>query len=355
MAPKVTEPKREAWIDFVKAAAIFLIVLGHASGLPDALRGVIYSFHVPAFLLVTGYLLPPQFAAWHGGFPKRQIGAFLRLYLFFSFLSMLLLALKLLLSGEALAPILADSAQGVLYGVSGREKAFVHQNAPLWYFPFLISSLIAAWIAAALGRRLSAPIAGLALLLAGCLAAMHLREQVWPWYANSAAVGGLFIWTGWSLRPALRRVADALNGRAAPCSALALGLSAATVALYALNGRVNINGGMFGESIWLFFITAFAGTLALAAWGLLLPPLKIIRLLSANTLVIFCTHIYLIHLTNLIPFETMGLLIRMAVVMLCAVQVTAICTLLSMRITPWLVSRVMRKSDFPTSRAFSRR
>src|SRR4030065_2778158 len=51
-----TEP-RIAWIDHAKALGIIFVVIGHTTGLPVFVMNVIYSFHMPLFFFLSGYLL----------------------------------------------------------------------------------------------------------------------------------------------------------------------------------------------------------------------------------------------------------------------------------------------------------
>ena len=70
---------RVGYIDSIKGLAIFLVVMGHAiawqfedfygvfgSGekLPLFWWFFIYSFHMPLFMFVSGYLFPHQFKGW---------------------------------------------------------------------------------------------------------------------------------------------------------------------------------------------------------------------------------------------------------------------------------------------------
>lgn len=56
-------PKRNEYLDIVKGIAMILVFLGHAIQQADAINcydniifDVIYSFHMPLFMLVSGYL-----------------------------------------------------------------------------------------------------------------------------------------------------------------------------------------------------------------------------------------------------------------------------------------------------------
>lgn len=46
--------ERKYWIDYLKAIAIYLVILGH---LPDELhiKWGIYLFHMPLFFIISGY------------------------------------------------------------------------------------------------------------------------------------------------------------------------------------------------------------------------------------------------------------------------------------------------------------
>ncbi len=50
-------PKRISWIDVCKGITIILIILGHINSIPYTLRCVIFSFHIPLFMMISGYLI----------------------------------------------------------------------------------------------------------------------------------------------------------------------------------------------------------------------------------------------------------------------------------------------------------
>lgn len=49
---------RNSLIDYTKAIGIILVVIGH-SACPIAIKNFIYSFHMPLFFIISGYLIPP--------------------------------------------------------------------------------------------------------------------------------------------------------------------------------------------------------------------------------------------------------------------------------------------------------
>ncbi|MFA5186853.1 MAG: acyltransferase family protein [Patescibacteria group bacterium] len=75
---------RSASFDSVKGALIILVVAGHMWGrvpfwltLPDAVWAFIYAFHMPAFVLLSGYFskVEPEEVRWHKNFRKLLLPA----------------------------------------------------------------------------------------------------------------------------------------------------------------------------------------------------------------------------------------------------------------------------------------
>ena len=59
--------KRIAWLDILKFLAIYLVVLGHLVSTNEQphLKGIIYSFHMPLFFIIIGFLYKEQAGGMH--------------------------------------------------------------------------------------------------------------------------------------------------------------------------------------------------------------------------------------------------------------------------------------------------
>lgn len=74
--------RRVIWLDSLKGVLILLVVLGHSiqasmiqlgqNCLDDYLWNLIYSFHMPAFIAISGFLAYRKNAVWGGGFDWLQ-------------------------------------------------------------------------------------------------------------------------------------------------------------------------------------------------------------------------------------------------------------------------------------------
>lgn len=52
----VSNSRRDSYIDIAKGFGIILVVLGHTFGIPTMLYDTIYSFHMPLFFIISGYV-----------------------------------------------------------------------------------------------------------------------------------------------------------------------------------------------------------------------------------------------------------------------------------------------------------
>lgn len=297
--------QRFVWVDNAKSILIFLVVLGHFHYLcaPVAGKDLIYAFHVPAFLVITGFLLPAEF----GQLParavfRRWIFLYLRAYGFFSLIAIAIWwAAASAGAGRPVNPW--PALAGALHGVAGDGNGLIHHDQPLWYFPFLVTSLAGAWIAAALTERVTprlGALPGWGLALAWAALATVYHGPRLPWDLDIAGMGVLMILAGRVLRRHAPRLQPWIErpGRALPLAALLLALLAG---LSTLNGPTNINGAQFGASGVPFVAAALAGTGMILLLAARIPPTRLARTISAETLTIFALHIYLVHVAARLP------------------------------------------------------
>ena len=104
------------WIDSAKGLLILLVVLGHMSDINGELKNWIFTFHMPAFFIISGYLYKPHPL-------MKTIKSFGVPILFFSMVNLALIFGKMLLKGESvdydflsqITPPLLEMQLGKLY------------------------------------------------------------------------------------------------------------------------------------------------------------------------------------------------------------------------------------------------
>lgn len=163
---------RNITVDVYRGIGIALVVLGHTTGLPEDWHRAVYTFHMPAFFILSGYMFNYDKAAQT---PKAQLNTrFKRLILpawaWAALCGLPFAALCIL--GKLPPAELADRAIGAFTGASKVSENF--NSTPIW---FLFALFFVDALAIALARILTRPVwlAGLiALGGAGLLASLHI-------------------------------------------------------------------------------------------------------------------------------------------------------------------------------------
>lgn len=115
---------RENWLDFLKAFAMFLVVWGHTTG---KLRGFIYSFHMPLFFMISGYLVEEKLKK---DFIREKFKRLIKPYFLYSLILIMIgKSLYFILGKKSIA--LKELILGMLYGVN--IKNYLDYREPLWF------------------------------------------------------------------------------------------------------------------------------------------------------------------------------------------------------------------------------
>lgn len=252
---------RDAGVDCARGLAMTLVVLGHSLAfalLSPGATAFVFTFHVPAFFFISGYLLRPDRFS-----PRRTAW---RILIPFVAVGLPLALLKSALRGEN--PVLALA--GLAWGTGATLP-----SSQLWFLPALFLALL---LAAALARNWGDPLRPaaaaatlLALLLLGYLA-LHAPQP--PVEAlRRPGVAGPVGWA-WSLDLAPLAAFYCLCGHLARRSGilerlgvwtLAPGLALA-LACFALGARTDLNLRL-SEPFPLAVLAALGGTLAVFMLG----------------------------------------------------------------------------------------
>ena len=127
--------QRIDWVDTLKGIGIFLIVWGHY--LENGwLRDYIFSFHVPLFFFVSGYLFNHKKHSHFSVFFKKRFKSIIVPYLFFSFISLGYVILKGSIGEiQGFSFPLYKPILGIFYSI-GANPWLIH-NIALWFLTCL--------------------------------------------------------------------------------------------------------------------------------------------------------------------------------------------------------------------------
>ncbi|WP_193212248.1 acyltransferase family protein [Luteolibacter marinus] len=185
-SPGTRSESRLDWIDILKAIGIVLVVIGHCKGFPGVPNKWIFTFHIPLFFLVSGFLLSGDLNK--GGFTvfaRRRLLPLLRAYLVFGLIGIVFFTLFARFSFSTRIPwpeAVTERFIALLHGSGTIEGPLRIRPIVLWFFPALILGLATCFML----FRLPSPRArSLAFAGTGALA-WQCRDLALPWEIESA-------------------------------------------------------------------------------------------------------------------------------------------------------------------------
>ncbi|MCC4619573.1 acyltransferase family protein [Xanthomonas cassavae CFBP 4642] len=277
---------RDLRIDAAKAIAILLVVFCHAKGVPHGMTLFAYSFHVPLFFLVSGWLAA-GYASRTTSLSQtmtKQARSLLLPYVTFYLLGYAYWLLTRNIGEKAARwgshpwwePIVS-----LLTGI-GPD---LYVQPPLWFLPVMLVSVVGYLLL----RRVLPPLAIAAVALAAA----------WFWMTWFPAQG-VRLFFGLDVLPvslcfyALGALLIHVSPRlptSLPVSAVVTVVLALAVAWLAqINGRIDVNMLQFGRSHAVFLLSAVLGSLMVICAARLVQGWAWIQWIGRNTLLILCTH-----------------------------------------------------------------
>ncbi len=275
---------RDPRIDAAKGVAILLVVLGHAKGIPPAFTALAYSFHVPLFFLLSGWLSYRRVAHPLAQNLRTLMRTLLVPYATFFFLAYGYWLLTRNIGEKALRWGQAPWSEP-LYGLLSGIGPALYVHPALWFLPALFMTalvhlLLSRRIPQAAIALLSLP---LTLLWMGFFPPLGLRLPL----ALDVVPVALFFYACGALAGRTIRLPDS----AWKASAAALLLAVPWLLLAWRNGRVDLNQLRFGDSPLVFVVASLMGTGMVLLASPLAARSAVLRWMGRNTLLILCVHI----------------------------------------------------------------
>lgn len=294
---------RIAWLDTLKAIALIVVVLGHTDGISDGVRTYIYSFHIPLFFFMAGYLVRPE--ALQGAFPafvRRYLRTLIRPYWGYGLVTYLIWLMAgryygrdLLLAVPPGKPLL-----GMLYGIG--VDHWLRHNVALWFLPALFSLHLIYFGIQRLGTGLTTLFLVIVVALTGGVVGPLLPFRL-PWGIEPACAGVIFYGAG-QLTRGLGLSPRQLQGWwrfLVPAACLLI-----QVAGIRANGRVDMNELLFGN-LAVFYLTAFSGIGFWSCVSMTLPASASASAVAREAMVIFPLHTFIFSLITWIAVKAMHL------------------------------------------------
>ena len=277
---QLSSQSRVAWMDSAKALGIFLVVYGHSLATGWGIGKWIYSFHMPFFFIISGYLT--KFPASQSA-PNYLLKRFIFLmgnYFTFAMLGYVFWLLVQKNFGETTGMMAGrlDPVLATIYG-TGTPADFSVIPRFLWFLPCLAVAQVLLFFIYKLRRSFSRWIILITCAWAGFT---FLSPYALPFEIETSCVAVLFMAVGYEIR-----VHDIL-GHIHHLSGLILLVVGTLCGLG--NSGVDMRASQFG-SPFLFLVSSLFISTALLCFCKTLPsPGPMIQLLSKNSLYILGLH-----------------------------------------------------------------
>ena len=283
-----TDIKRIVWADYVKFIAIYLMALCHFNLNSEVACDYIYMFHMPVFFLISGY--------FEKGYPldksqfRKHIKTLIIPYFFFSICNLLICWVSPYLHPELYHySTITESIGKAIIGMFlmddvVRSYAFMPCYA-LW---FLVSLFEIKIVFALMCKYWNCRRINILLILLLIIATIYWH---FPFYsADSAGLGFFFYVMGYLLRKS--NLIEIFNNRAISCFICIF--SFIYLYYYGLqNGKIDINGGVWGNSVILFYLNGFIGSIMCISLAKMVPSnCTFMQEAGRSTLSILGTHVF---------------------------------------------------------------
>ena len=336
------------WIDVLKAIGIIFVVLGHTLTNELRLYSYIYSFHVPLFFFVSGFLLKPELLNLNWvAYLKNRVRAFVVPYIAFGLVTYLfwLLILRPFTNAERLLVSPYRPLLGMLYGTASDK--WLEHNPPLWFLTCLFAcSLIWFWI-----HRLARNRQHVLLWALVACAVIGWASSSWlpfrlPWYMDIAFAVVVFYGVGVRVRAWLTS-AELIRPNPLVVALVFAVTTLVQVILSVTNDTPDVSVGYFGHNIVAFYVGAFYGIISWLIVAYYMPKWSLWRMIARNSLTIFLLHlaifslltgigIYLLRLPS--TFRDTSLLVKLVFTVLATGLLLPVSVFIG-RIAPWALGR----------------
>ncbi len=280
--------QRELWADNAKFIGIFLMVLGHNPLESLSLDDFIYSFHMPLFFVLSGYFASSKKEDF-SSYLKKNFRSLIVPYLFFCIIA-LPFNYYCLWNNRSIYPchnevdFILRPLLGILFVDTTSVSYF---NGPMWFFIPLFTVKI-------MFHPFKRGYSNFPLLVCGAIFSILLYLYV-PntlFRLNSSFLVFPFYILGFMLKQYTSVVEKFKSASPFKAFLLITILLSLTFIMSTINGHVEVSGAGCGIYLWLFYINAIIGILAVMCIATKLGANKYILTIGGGTAVILGLHRY---------------------------------------------------------------
>lgn len=279
-----SKKERLHWLDYSKTIGMYLVILGHIKGNALLLKWIIYSFHMPLFFFLSGFLHKLRIGG--GKFCASLVKQLVIPFFIFNGLTLL----------TKIRNIQTNGLIATLYDFFGSIFLGEPPVGPTWFILSLIWMKIIMFILLKFREDF------LSLLIIEIIWIVTLTlyytlgiPQIPNYFhLGSSVLGFPFYLAGFLLKLKYKETITWIKSKR-----WTIGLIFIFYIIgFLFNGFVSLEGCKVGNHILLMYLTGLCGTLlTIASTHLLKRPNKWVYVLSCGMIVILCTHGFILNMT----------------------------------------------------------
>lgn len=269
--------ERIEWIDNLKGVGIFLVVLGHLQ-LAETSTKIIYSFHMPLFFFISGFLFKIKSNEAFRTRARKKAINLIRPYFIFEAISILFTSFVSIVKGGKL-PALSDTLSELFY-----LEGTVGWNSPLWF-------LVVLFFVELIFSVFKSPLYKMTISFVGLIGGflLSLINTNFIIGINAIFIGVFFYGFGYILRK--HSIIEKLGKHKLPSIVSTSSFLVLNIVISLINQPVSIYENVVGNYFY-FIVAALSGVLFMVIVFSKTRSVKILEFYGKNTLFIMGTHYF---------------------------------------------------------------
>ena len=262
------------YLDYAKGLGILLVIWAHINS-SGPIPTFLYFFHMPLFFFISGMLFSKKRYNSFGTFVQRKGKTLLKPYVIYSVVTWAIWCIYNLAVHNDVESYWMPLLQTVI--AQGSQGYLVH-NTALWFVPCLFAITLIFYALDNLPIWMSGIVCfGMAALNMFFVSLWGDTYAALPWNLDTGFMALPFFWAGKALVTCLSH--DGLQKLVLQRKFISVAVFAALVAFLCLNvyygaPRISMGHSNYGNNIVMFYVRAFAGTLALIIFAILMTSWK---------------------------------------------------------------------------------
>lgn len=282
--------KRIYWVDYSRFIGVFLVILGHIPFRDVDVNNYIYSFHLPLFFIISGYLEKGVIIPLKDSIKKDAQSLLIPYVSFYIIAYLWMIIQKYIIYSSYNVFSIKDSVIRPIIGLFIGEWPItpfsIMINGPLWFLLGLFFCKLFFKYSLVISKKSSIRLILINMIAISLVYIIHRFTINLYFNLDSALMALPFYTFGYFLQKI------EINASVIKILIIFALSIIVNIFLFKWNGRVDISSLLYGKNVLIFYLTGIIGSFSIFSFTLLFSNRenKLLLYLGQNTLIIFGLH-----------------------------------------------------------------